>query len=295
MKLILTFLFILSSPLFGQGVTPINEIFIPAGDFPESDFWKVATIQWNPSEPSRVEWDAGQAEVFKQSNREEMTNRIIIAADSGAKFIVLPEFSVVGYPDIAELPDEEDNYRTRDDIKNLVETIPGKSTEYFSILARKLKVWIQFGLAEKDAHTDLYYNSVVVLNAKGEIVAKYRKQHLFELEGNYLAAGKENTTFQTPAGKFGLIICSDSYARDVLSLYKKAGVSALSLSTSWARMNSGMSQFKSTAKETSSYVLAANQGYFPDSGVVNPNGTVQSHIRQTRDGIAYGFLPKVRK
>jgi hypothetical protein len=29
--------------------------------------------------------------------------------------------------------------------------------------------------------------------------------------------------------------------------------------------------------------------------VVNPNGSIQSHIRQTLDGIAYGFLPLVKK
>lgn len=295
MKIILALLFSLSLAAHAQSITPIKEVFSPEGSFPEKEFWKVATIQWNPSSPSRIEWSKQEAEVFKQSNREEMAKRILIAANVNAKFIVLPEFSVVGYPDIPELSDEEDNYRTRDDIKNLVETIPGASSLYFSKLAKNLKIWIQFGLAEKDPITDLYYNSVVVLNAEGEIAAKYRKQHLFEVEVNYLEAGDENITFKTPAGKFGLIICSDSYASDVLNRYKESGVNVLALSTSWARMNSGMNQFKSTAKQTSSYVLAANQGYFPDTGVVNPNGTTQSHIRQTRDGIAYGYLPKVTK
>jgi predicted amidohydrolase len=295
MKIILALLFSISLSAHAQSIAPIKEVFSPEGSFPETEFWKVATIQWNPSTSSRVDWNRGQAETFKQGNREEMAKRILIAANRGAKFIALPEFSIVGYPDIPELSDEEDNYRTRDDIKILVETIPGASSHYFSKLAKNLKVWIQFGLAEKDTITDLYYNSVVVLNTEGEIVAKYRKQHLFEIEGNYLEAGDENVTFQTPAGKFGLIICSDSYASDVLNRYKESGVNVLALSTSWARMNSGMNQFKSTAKKTSSYVLASNQGYFPDTGVVNPNGTTQSHIRQSRDGIAYGYLPKVNK
>lgn len=295
MKTILAILFSISLCAYAQSITPIKEVFTPDGNFPEKEFWKVATIQWNPGSPSRIEWNKEQAEAFKQNNREEMAKRILIAANSNARFIVLPEFSIVGYPDIPELSDEEDNYRTRDDIKNLVETIPGASSHYFSKLAKNLKVWIQFGLAEKDPVTDLYYNSVVVLNAEGEIVAKYRKQHLFEVEVSYLEAGDENVIFQSPAGKIGLIICSDSYASDVLNRYKESGVNVLALSTSWARMNSGMNQFKSTAKRTSSYVLAANQGYFPDTGVVNPNGTTQSHIRQTKDGIAYGYLPKVTK
>jgi predicted amidohydrolase len=295
MKILLFLLFSISLLAQAQGLIPIKEVFTPEGNFPETEFWKVAMIQWNPSSSSNIDWSKEQAEVFKKNNRGEMAKRILSAANSNAKFIVLPEFSVVGYPDIPDLSDEEDNYRSRDDIKSLVETIPGPSSHYFSKLAKSLKVWIQFGLAEKDSVTDLYFNTVVVLNPEGVIVAKYRKQHLFEVEVNYLEAGEENVTFLTPAGKFGLIICSDSYDSDVLNRYKKSGVNVLSLSTSWARMNSGMNQFKSTARETSSYVLASNQSYFPDSGVVNPNGTTQSHIRQTRDGIAYGYLPKVSK
>jgi predicted amidohydrolase len=286
---------VISQALFADVIKPINEVFTPSGTFPETQFWKVATIQWNPEESARIDWDEKEAEAFKQNNREEMAKRITIAANSQAKYISLPEFAVDGYPDIPELPSEEDNYRTREDIKNLVETIPGASTEYFSKLAKSLNIWIQFGLAEKDAITDLYYNSVVVINPEGQIIAKYRKQHLFEIEHHYLEAGSENIMFNTPAGKFGLIICSDSYADEVISLYKKSGANVLSLSTSWARMNSGMNQFKATAKAAGAYVLAANQSYFPDTGVVNPNGSIQSHIRQTLDGIAYGFLPLIKK
>jgi hypothetical protein len=46
----------------------------------------------------------------------------------------------------------------------------------------------------------------------------------------------------------------------------------------------------SRAVGNDAYMLAANQQYFPDSGVINPDGTAQSHIRQT-NGLAYGYLP----
>jgi hypothetical protein len=54
-----------------------------------------------------------------------------------------------------------------------------------------------------------------------------------------------------------------------------------------------MSAFQSGARRVGAYVLAANQHYFPDSGVINRDGTKQSHIRQTK-GIAYGYLPRTK-
>jgi hypothetical protein len=89
-----------------------------------------------------------------------------------------------------------------------------------------------------------------------------------------------------------MIICADVYSSSPMEQY--AGqVDALALSTSWAAMNSGMSSFRSGARRTRAYVLAANQTYFPDSGVINPDGTDQSHIRQST-GVAYGYLPYSR-
>ena len=276
---------------FAGSIEPIQEIFEPQGDFSEQTHWKVAVIQWNPTSSADVTWSPQQAEEYKMQNRKDMEERIRIAANNGAKYISLSEFAVTGYPDIPELRSEEDNFRSREDIQSLVETVPGPSTQYFSLLAQQLGVWIQFGLAEVDEETNNYHNSAVVINDHGQIAAVYRKQHLFQIEDKYLVPGNENVTFDTPAGKFGLIICSDSYDYKVLELYKKAQVDVLSLSTSWAQYNTGMGYFKRAAQRAQSYLLAANQTYFPDSGVINKDGSVQSHIRQSDDAIAYGYLP----
>src|SRR5690606_13390364 len=120
------------------------------------------------------------------------------AAANGAEYIVTPEFGIVGYPDIPELPSEDDNFRNRDDIAPYVETLPGPASDKLGELAKELGVFIQLGLVEKDATTDLYYNSAAVVGPTGELVASYRKQHLYELEYNYLVAGDKNVTFETP-------------------------------------------------------------------------------------------------
>lgn len=289
--LLLVLSFSLATFASQKTLRPIKEVIEPTGEFPAEKFWKVAVIQWNPPTASEIGINRERAEEIKQQNRIIMSQRIAAAASQGAKYIVLSEFAVVGYPDIPELPDEEDEYRNRDDLSPYVETIPGKSSQLFALLSKQFGVWIQFGLAEVDESTNLYYNSVAVVDDQGTLVAKYRKQNLYKVETEFLSAGNENVIFKTPAGIFGLVICSDIYNYDILNKYRNMTVDVLSLSTSWAEMNTGMSHFISAAKFTRSFLLAANQTYFPDSGVINPNGSLQSHIRQSRDAIAYGYLP----
>ena len=62
------------------------------------------------------------------------------------------------------------------------------------------------------------YNAAFVYNDKGEQIALHRKTHLFDInvpggqyfmESDTFTAGKDVTTFPTPWGKMGVIICYD--------------------------------------------------------------------------------------
>lgn len=285
-NLILTTLFICLST-FAQ-IEPIDEIIAPTGDFDSSKFTKVAVVQW-ASNYSAPLGNTEAADKYKKQNISVLESYIREAAANGAKYVVTPEFGILGYPDIPDLPSEDDNFRNRDDIKPYVETVPGPATEYFSQMAKELGIYIQFGLAERDIETDLYYNTAVAISPEGEIVGKYRKQHLYKIEENFLATGDQNVSFNTPFGKVGLIICSDIYDDKVMNKYKEMQVNVLSLSTSWADYNSGWRYFTKAATWVNAYIFAANHNYFPDSGIINPDGSTQSHIRQS-DGVAYGFV-----
>lgn len=284
---------ILSTSIAMAQLKPITEVFSPPEPADVANYLKVAVVQWNPYQDAPVGASDDVVAAYLNSNRQTMGEKVEEAAKNNAKFIVLSEFAVVGYPDIPELPPEEDEFRNRDDIKPFIDTVPGASTAYFSNIAIKNKVWIQFGMAEVDPVTDKYYNTAVVIDDTGKIVASFRKNTLYQLENDFLSAGTDPVVFDSPVGKIGLVICADIYNYTLLEKYRKLGISTLSLSTSWAVMNSGMSTFQSAAKSLGVYVLAANQAYFPDSGVINPDGQTQSHIRQSRYATAYGFLPLV--
>ncbi|GAB4010967.1 MAG: hypothetical protein Fur0010_04560 [Bdellovibrio sp.] len=281
--------FLLTGSLLASEIKPIKEVFEPKGKFPETKFMKVAVVQWAP-EGSAPLGSKEAAESFKESNRKVLENYIREAAANGAKLVVTPEFGTVGYPDIPELPSEDDNFRTRKDVAPYVETDKGTTAKRFSKLAKELKVYIHVGMAEVDTKTKNYHNTVLVFDPAGKLVAKYRKAHLYQQEDNYLVPGDKIATYNSPIGKVGMIICSDVYGSFPMDNYAEAKVDVLALSTSWAQANTGWGYFVDGAKWVNAYFLAANQNYYPDSGVINPDGTVQSHIRQTT-GIAYGYIP----
>lgn len=272
-------------------VKPIKEIYEPKGSFDPAKYAKVAVVQWASTEPTPVGVTAARAEEFKSGTRRTLEHFIRESAGRGAELVITPEFSVVGYPDFPELPPEEDEYRNREDLAPYVETVPGPTTQFFSGLARELHIYIHVGFAEVETPTGKYFNTVVAIDPSGNIAAKYRKMNLYEGENNFLSAGEGGATYDSPFGKIGLIICADVFSPQPLSEY--GSVDVLALSTSWIGYNTGMPAFRRAAHGAGKYLLAANQTYFPDSGVVNPDGTIQSHIRQTT-GMAYGYLPRRR-
>ena len=80
------------------------------------------------------------------------------------------------------------------------------------------------------------YNASFVYNDKGDCIAKHRKTHLFDInvpggqyfmESDTFTAGKDVTTFNTPWGKFGLIICYDIRFPELSRLLALEGVNAI--------------------------------------------------------------------
>jgi len=268
-----------------NSVIPINEIIIPPGYYSPELYSKVAVIQWAPVISPKLGVSNGEAKSYVTQNRRKLETFIREAHAQRAVWILTPEFATVGYPDTPN-----GNYRNKEDIRPYAETIPGPSTRHFSNLARELGIYLHIGLPEM-AEPGRYFNTVVVLNPDGKIIAKHRKMNLFTGDGDYLESGTQITTYSAPWGKTGVIICADVYGSGIMEKYRKEEVRAVGMSASWAMSNSGMGFFQRGAAAAQAYMAASNHDYFPDSGVINPDGSLQSHIRQTT-GIAYGFIRK---
>lgn len=121
------------------------------------------------------------------------------AEGEGAQIVMSPEVVLTGFVG-------------GDAEKQMAESIPGKTTDVLGELAKELNIYIIFGLSEYyDGHI---FNSMVVIDRKGDIMGVMRKVHInkYETPGNW-RNGSEFPVwdFETNTGTFcgGIMICYD--------------------------------------------------------------------------------------
>ena len=128
------------------------------------------------------------------------------AADMGAQFVGLPELWTYLGP-----------YSGYD---NAAKTIPGPITGILQEKARKHNMIVHGGsIVERDPQlAGKFYNTSVLINRDGEIVARYRKIHLFDVdlangekhyESERIEPGNDIVTAEIDGITFGLTNCYD--------------------------------------------------------------------------------------
>jgi len=125
-----------------------------------------------------IQMDARQFD--KEYNLAEAEKWIVEAAAQGAEIVVTPEASVQGYPRVSfprgSLWDSSNLVEQRVKILAAAETIPGPATDRFAQLARRLGIWIIFGMDQN--RRGQLFNTAILMNPHGEIVGTYCKVHL---------------------------------------------------------------------------------------------------------------------
>jgi N-carbamoylputrescine amidase len=157
----------------------------------------------------------------KLSNIAKLEKHIESAAREGAKLVVLSELHNSLYfcqtEDAAQF--------------DLAEEIPGTSTEYFGILAKRLGIVLVLSLFEKRT-VGLYHNTAIVIEKDGSIAGKYRKMHIPDdpayYEKFYFTPGDLGfSPIQTSVGKLGVMICWDQWYPEAARLMALAGADIL--------------------------------------------------------------------
>ena len=166
----------------------------------------------------------------RQLNINKAVTSIRKAVEQGAQIVCLQElFSSLYFCN-------EENHESF----SLAETIPGPSTEIFSGIAKELNVVIIASLFEARAK-GIYHNSVAVIDAGGEYIGKYRKQHIPDDPGYYekfyFTPGDGGyKVFNTRFGKIGTLICWDQWYPEAARITSLMGAEILFYPTAigWA-------------------------------------------------------------
>jgi predicted amidohydrolase len=225
----------------------------------------------------------------KQDNLASAEKLIDELAGKGAQLIMLPEyFNFLG-------PDE-----LRAENAEPLHAAP--SLEMIRTKASHLKVHIHIGsYLERDGQH--VYNTGVVFDPAGEILAKYRKIHLFDveipgglqyLESNTITAGDSLVAFSIGDMKFGMSTCYDLRFPEIFRRLSDQGVQVILLPAAFT-LQTGRDHWelllRARAVENLCWVAAAGQWgpsppnhiCFGRSMIINPWGIV---VAQAPDGVS---------
>ena len=161
----------------------------------------------------------------KRENLEKMKEKIrLIMEDKEVSIIVFPELAVTGY-------------ECGEQYEELAESFPeGESIQELAQAAAEFNVFLAFGFvekAEKDGRQVLY-NSVALIDNKGNALGQYRKSHLVEgPETQQFEKGTESKVFDTEIGKIGIMICWDSAYPEVARILALKGAEIILCPAAW--------------------------------------------------------------
>jgi len=204
------------------------------------------------------------------------------AAARGAKLAVLPEMWSCGY-----------DYRN---LAKLAEETPRVLTQVQQH-CRELDLVCIGSLPEWQDST--IYNTAYVID-RGELVASYRKLHLFSTmqEDRYLGAGHQTLVADTSVGKLGLAICYDLRFPELFRKLALAGAEIICLPAEWPkpRQEHWQTLLRARAIENQLFIVAANccgiQGkldFFGLSQLISPLGTVLDRAEETDTELVADF------
>jgi predicted amidohydrolase len=133
----------------------------------------------------------------KRANLER-TASLLAEMNTAADIAALPELFSTGYN--LEALDEA--------LYDLAEPVPGPTTEALGRLARDFDVALLAGIVERDAQVDdVLYDSAILFTRGGELVARYRKTHLYPLENRFFRAGDKLPVVNLDGLRVGVAIC----------------------------------------------------------------------------------------
>lgn len=216
---------------------------------------------------------------------EELIGRA--RAEYRADMVLFPEYFMYYYK--ARTPVEE--------IQASAQPLDGPFVTQMRRLARENRVWVLFGMNEAPDNGDKrIYNTMVLLDAGGEIVVTYRKSHLYDADAFresdiYQPSDRLFTPIDTPFGRLGLMVCYELRFPEVARHQALHGAQVLLSPAAWVRADLKPMHWKvqlaCRAIENGIYVVAPNH-YSPkvflgESIAVDPTGVIIANGTEEED------------
>ncbi len=153
-------------------------------------------------------------------------------------------------------------------------------------LAKEYGLWMCFGMNEQFT-AEKSYNTTVLVSDQGEIIATYRKTHLYDAfhyrESDYYEPGDTLfTPVATPFGTIGMIVCYDMRFPETARIQALRGAEIILAPSAFVRGRNKVVHWESLVRtraiENGVFVIAANhispKVFMGHSLAVSPDGVV---------------------
>lgn len=220
------------------------------------------------------------------------------AAAAGAQLIATPEYTCI-MRDIGG-----------DRLETAAEERDHKVLKHYQQLASELGIWILLGSISIKVGKVRIQNRSFLINAQGDIVARYNKIHLFDVdlpngqsfrESKMVEPGDKAVIADSPWGKIGMTVCYDVRFPHLYRTLAKAGASIITIPSAFS-MPTGEAHWelfvRSRASETGCFVLAPGQCGLHEgsrqtwghSMIVNPWGKILAEATGKETGFIIADL-----
>lgn len=196
----------------------------------------------------------------KQHNLNQVKSIVEKAKDQNASVVFFPECcDYVG--------------SSREETLKLSEPLTGATVGEYRKLAKESNMWLSLGGIHEAIQDDSskIYNTHLLVDNQGQIVAKYSKLHMFNVitpefkfrESEMVRSGGELVPpVNSPIGKIGLQICYDVRFSEASTLLRKQGAEILTYPSAFA-VSTGRAHWevllRARAIENQCFVIAAAQ------------------------------------
>lgn len=173
------------------------------------------------------------------------------------------------------------------------------------VLARELSVWIHIGSLALKTPDERIINQAIVVSPKGEIVARYAKIHMFDVdlpngeswrESAIYTPGDKAVAVDLPWIRAGLAICYDLRFPHLFRQYAQAGVGLLTVPAAFTKQTGEAhwhTLLRARAIENGCYVVAAAQGGVHQDGretyghslIIDPWGRILCDTKNDEAGV----------
>lgn len=213
------------------------------------------------------------------------------AVDSGAHFVAFPE-------NFAYLRPENERARYS-------ESLEGDIVGRLRSLATELACYLLAGsFPERIPKSRKIHNTSLLIGPTGEVLARYRKMHLFDVsipggvvfeESKIVVPGRETVVAETPLARFGMSVCYDLRFPELYRRLAVEGAQVLlvpSAFTAYTGRAHWMTLLRARAIENQCFVIApaqvgfhsAKRESFGHTAIIDPWGSVLG-LLETGEGV----------